>query len=87
MASLFTRWARRPRGAPSCTRLEVSLRASQKHLANNSVVPTKTQLLNKVSKYLPATNSGLAIKSCFWGDAHAGVSCRLQVDAPTPIPS
>ena len=21
-------------------------------------------------------------KSCFWGDAHAGVSCRLQVGAP-----
>ena len=49
----------RANGALSCTRLEVSLRTSQKHLANNSAVLTKTQLLNKVSKHLPVTNSGL----------------------------
>ena len=50
----------RANGALSCTRLEVSLRTSQKHLANNSAVLTKAQLLNKVSKHLPITNGALA---------------------------
>ena len=50
----------RASGALSCTRLEVSLRTSQKHLANNSAMLTKTQLLDKVSKHLLVTNSGLA---------------------------
>ena len=42
----------RANGALSCTRLEVSLRTPQKHLANNSAVLTKTQRLNKASKHL-----------------------------------
>ena len=50
----------RASGALSCTRQEVSLRTSQKHLANNSAVLTKTQVLDKVSKHLLVTNSGLA---------------------------
>ena len=50
----------RASGALSCTRQEVSLRTSQKHLANNSAVLTKTQMLDKVSKHLLVTNSGLA---------------------------
>ena len=28
----------------------------------------------------------LGLGWCFWGDAHAGVSCRLQVGAPS-LPS
>ena len=53
------------RGALSCTRREVSLRASQKHLANNSAVLTKTQLLDKVSKHLPVTNGALETDRAF----------------------
>ena len=55
----------RANGAPSCTRLEVSLRTSQKHLANNSAVLTKTQLLNKVSKHLLVINGGLETGRAF----------------------
>ena len=64
----------RANGALSCTRLEVSLRTSQKHLANNSAVLTKTQLLNKVSKHLPVTNGALA-QTVLWGRRPCG---RLQ---------
>ena len=55
----------RANGALSCTRLEVSLRTSQKHLANNSAVLTKTQLLNKVSKHLLVINGGLETGRAF----------------------
>ena len=55
----------RANGALSCTRLEVSLRTSQKHLANNGAVLTKTQLLNKVSKHLLVINGGLETGRAF----------------------
>ena len=55
----------RANGALSCTRLEVSLRTSQKHLANNSAVLTKTQLLSKVSKHLLVINGGLETGRAF----------------------
>ena len=55
----------RANGALSCTRLEVSLRTSQKHLANNSAVLTKAQLLDKVSKHLPVTNGALETDRAF----------------------
>ena len=55
----------RANGALSCTRLEVSLRTSQKHLANNSAVLTKTQLPDKVSKHLPVTNGAFEIYCAF----------------------
>ena len=29
-----------------------------------------------------AVNYWFSLRICFWGDAHAGVSCRLQVGAP-----
>ena len=29
-----------------------------------------------------AVNYWFSLIMCFWGDAHAGVSCRLQVGAP-----
>ena len=61
----------RANGALSCTRLEVSLRTSQKHLANNSAVLTKTQLLNKVSKHLLVINGGLA-QTVLWGRRPCG---------------
>ena len=55
----------RANGALSCTRLEVSLRTSQKYLANNGAVLTKTQLLDKVSKHLPVTNGAFEIHRAF----------------------
>ena len=55
----------RASGALSCTRQEVSLRTSQKHLANNSAVLTKTQLLDKVSIQLPITNGALETDRAF----------------------
>ena len=61
----------RANGAPSCTRLEVSLRTSQKHLANNGAVLTKAQLLNKISKHLPITNGALA-QTVLWGRRPCG---------------
>ena len=61
----------RANGALSCTRLEVSLRTSQKHLANNGAVLTKTQLLNKVSKHLLVINGGLA-QTVLWGRRPCG---------------
>ena len=41
------------------------MRTSQKHLANNSAVLTKTQLPDKVSKHLPVTNGAFEIYRAF----------------------
>ena len=41
------------------------MRTSQKHVANNSAVLTKTQLLDKVSKHLPIKNGALETDRAF----------------------
>ena len=83
----------RANGALSCTRLEVSLRTSQKHLANNSAVLTKTQLLNKVSKHLLVINGGLETGRAFGVTPMRALpakynlalpASRLQVGDPSP---
>ena len=83
----------RANGAPSCTRLEVSLRTSQKHLANNSAVLTKTQLLDKVSIQLPITNGALETGRAFGVTPMRALpakynlalpASRLQVGDPSP---
>ena len=70
------------RGAPSCTRLEVSLRTSQKHLANNSAVLTKTQLPDKVSKHLPVTNGALAIDRASWETSMRASPAKYNLALP-----
>ena len=82
----------RASGALSCTRQEVSLRTSQKHLANNSAVLTKTQMLDKVSKHLPVTNGAFEIY-CAFGETpmrappadykSAIPACQVQLGAPS----
>ena len=67
--------------------MEVSLRTSQKHLANNSAVLTKAQLLDKVSKHLPVTNGALETDRAFGVTAmwpNGALSCtRLEVSLRT----
>ena len=71
-------------GSLTCSRQEVSLRASQRHLVNYGAAALRGLLLGGVFGCLAEYEIGaFSLVGGCWGDAHAGVSSQVQLGAPS----